>query len=182
MLLKLVKLNSIQAPHPDAPNLGKRDVTIAPDGFHETIPEEGITIGLGEEIAEEIGKIVEEKCKDNKNMHICIEEVRRALETTQLSTHTKRFILLTAGAVAFLIEWVIPAIIVIGSVGGGLLLNDKKESKVHLPHEENGPLAQIETLKDDVSGIAFATGTGDDTDVVATVTITQTPTPIPNPE
>jgi hypothetical protein len=129
-----------------------------------------------------VRKIVEEKCKDNKNVQVCIGEVHQILAKTELNTHTKRFILLSAGAVAVLVQSVISAIIVLGAISGVILSESNKQAKVHLPHEENGPLAQIGDLGDDVSEIAFSTGNGDEVDVVATVTITPTPTPTPNPE
>ncbi|KAF2444647.1 hypothetical protein P171DRAFT_279562 [Karstenula rhodostoma CBS 690.94] len=171
-----------RAGYPDVATLDSREVNIAPDGFHDDIPQEGLTFGLGPEIAAEMKKIVEENCKDRKDLQVCIEKVHDTLTNTQLNTHSKRFVLLTAGTVAAVVPWIIPVIAVVGIVAWALASEDGKPAKVYLPHEKNGPLAQIETLGDDVDYVAFSIGEGDEANVVANVTITLTPTPTPNPE
>lgn len=168
-----------KANDPDVPNVGKREVNIAPEGFHDEIPENGITIGLGEEISHDVRKIVEENCKDSKNLHICIEKVHQTLSETHLNTHTKRFILLTAGTVALILQWAVTAVITLGAVGGALAIDSYKQSKVHLTYEDVAPIAQLDDIGD-ASEIAFATGSGDDIRIVATVTVTPTPTPTPD--
>ncbi|KAL1592775.1 hypothetical protein SLS60_011191 [Paraconiothyrium brasiliense] len=170
------------AGYPDVTTPNAREVNIGPDGFHDTIPQEGLTFGLGPEITAEMKKIVEENCKDNKNLQVCIEKVHDTLTNTQLNTHSKRFLLLTAGAVAVAVPWIIAAIIVVSKIALTWALADGETGKLHLPHEDNGPLAQIETLGDDVDYVAFSTGEGDNANVVANVTITPTPAPMPNPD
>lgn len=123
-----------------------------------------------------------ENCKDGKNLKVCIEKVHQSLAETQLNIHSKRFILLTAGAVATLLPWIIPVVVVAGAVGWGLALSNNAPAKVHLPYEDNGPLAQIENLGDNISEVAFAIGEGEEAHVVVTVTVTPTPIPTPKPE
>jgi hypothetical protein len=179
VLSGIESLTSLQAGQPDIPTLGKKDVKIAPEGFHDIMPEEGITIGFGEGIAEEVRKIVEEKCNDGKDFQGCIGAVHEAITKTDLNTHTKRFVLLTAGTVALAMPW-LAVIVVVAAIGISLWAGSNTPAKVHLPHEDDGPLAQIQTLGDDVSEITFAMGDKDEAEVVATVTITPTPAPAPS--
>ncbi|KAF2653177.1 hypothetical protein K491DRAFT_680775 [Lophiostoma macrostomum CBS 122681] len=138
-----------------------RSVAIFPTGLITDIPEDGFHVVLGSEVQASLDKVARENCADSSNSQKCVEAVHKELQDSSLSTHTKRFVLITAFTVGLILEILVDVAIasiataaVVAAVGDGVAPERVKFDDT----SDNGVLGQINTLTD-VTAIAIATGT-----------------------
>lgn len=162
----------------EIPEPEKGDVIINPPGFHETMPDDGLIVAFGEDIAGDIAAIVADKCKDEENLQGCVEEIVHLLRGSNLSAHQKRFLpLLAYGTAVVAVRLAaFAAVVAVISIGIAHVTSKNSQAKVQFHGVEDGALDQIHAITD-ASVVAIATGV--DNVVVATVTVTPTPTPTP---
>jgi hypothetical protein len=112
-------------------------------------------------------------------MQKCIHEIGNRFQDSSIQAHSKRFILITAFTVGFVIQRLVEAAVMAAIVGGAAVaidnaLNPAPDSVVFEDTSEDGVLAQANRITE-ASAIAFATG--NDNGVMATITVPVTPSP-----
>ncbi|KAH7123541.1 hypothetical protein B0J11DRAFT_435299 [Dendryphion nanum] len=134
---------------------------IYPTGLHEDLPHNGIDIILGPDLRKRIKETMQRDCKD-KPQEQCRDSLIPIFHNTDVSKHTKRFLLVGGAIIAGLVALVVAqAFILLGE--SGYLATDSPPKRVNLNYAD---LHQIQSIGS-VSKLAYVTGS-----VVLPTTIT----------
>jgi hypothetical protein len=136
-----------------------------PTGFHDAFPSEGIRLAFGPELQKRIGDVVKEKCQPPSDIGQCSAEIAKCFPVTDLSTHSKRFVVATAFAALVAITS-----ITIAAFMTALSLTEPPKLVQFRPDT----LSQIKSWP---SASIIAIATGSDEKIVGTATVV--PFPIP---
>jgi hypothetical protein len=136
-----------------------------PTGFHDVFPPEGIRLAFGPELQKRISDVVNEKCQPPTDIGQCGAEIAKCFPTTDLSTHSKRFVVATAFAALVAITSV-----TIAAIMTALSLAESPKIVQFRPDT----LSQINSWST-ASVIAIATSS--DEKVVGTATVVPLPVP-----
>jgi hypothetical protein len=142
-----------------------------PGGFHETTPEEGIDIVFGPDLQKRIGEVMKENCADGKDLGKCATELTKVLPTTDMTTHSKRFVPVAYAAVEALIA--VAGIVMATVFGEAVAIHNQEPPKV--VHFSPDSLEDIGRLSS-ASIVAIATGSEDELAGTATASQQAVPT------
>ncbi|KAF2826892.1 hypothetical protein CC86DRAFT_381953 [Ophiobolus disseminans] len=143
-------------------------VEIFPTGIFDEFPSDGITIAFGPDVHKQIENALARECKKGTYTTECQQALAPILHRTNLSTHTKRFIL-TASV------WITAILVAVVAAWVTQMVNEANEKVPMNIKLNNKDLAQIQTMSDASTFAAIGIGPG----AWATATITVHPAATP---